>query len=183
MRDGEPWFVAKDVAAALGYAKPANAIQQHCEKVNKITEEINATVVVLKLAGVTGNQLAIAADNYFRNCTGRSALALSGTVVVSETQEQLLTPTEIGHELEKAFSESGETFSARRVNVLLKTHGFQKKRGDGKWEPTDKGLEVGGVLLDTGKKHGNGVPVCQLKWRTGVVEALKDVLLNTLFAI
>lgn len=30
-RDGEPWFVAKDVAQALGYAKPRNAIAEHCK--------------------------------------------------------------------------------------------------------------------------------------------------------
>ncbi len=30
-RDGEPWFVAKDVAALLGYAKPRNAVAEHCK--------------------------------------------------------------------------------------------------------------------------------------------------------
>lgn len=29
--DGEPWFVAFDVATALGYAKPQNAIARHCK--------------------------------------------------------------------------------------------------------------------------------------------------------
>lgn len=29
--DNEPWFVAKDVASALGYAKPRNAIATHCK--------------------------------------------------------------------------------------------------------------------------------------------------------
>jgi len=29
--DGNPWFVAKDVAAALGYEKPQNAILRHCK--------------------------------------------------------------------------------------------------------------------------------------------------------
>ncbi|WP_349573139.1 BRO-N domain-containing protein [Azotobacter salinestris] len=29
--DGEPWFVAFDVASALGYAKPENAIARHCK--------------------------------------------------------------------------------------------------------------------------------------------------------
>lgn len=31
MRDGDPWFVARDVAAALGYEKPQNAVQTHCK--------------------------------------------------------------------------------------------------------------------------------------------------------
>lgn len=29
--DGKPWFVAADVAMALGYAKPRNAISAHCK--------------------------------------------------------------------------------------------------------------------------------------------------------
>lgn len=29
--DGEPWFVGKDVATALGYARPNDALQQHCK--------------------------------------------------------------------------------------------------------------------------------------------------------
>lgn len=36
--EGQPWFVARDVALALGYEKPGNAIQQHCKKVNKIRQ-------------------------------------------------------------------------------------------------------------------------------------------------
>ncbi|MCW7755410.1 BRO family protein [Desulfobotulus sp. H1] len=35
-RNGEPWFVATDIARALGYEKPNNAINSHCKKVNKI---------------------------------------------------------------------------------------------------------------------------------------------------
>ncbi len=31
MRGGEPWFVANDVAAALGYAWPKNAVADHCK--------------------------------------------------------------------------------------------------------------------------------------------------------
>mgnify|MGYP003311864835 CR=1 FL=1 len=34
--DGEPWFVAKDVAVALGYSRPADAIAQHCKKAQLI---------------------------------------------------------------------------------------------------------------------------------------------------
>lgn len=31
--DGEPWFVARDVAQVLGYADPVNAIKAHCKGV------------------------------------------------------------------------------------------------------------------------------------------------------
>lgn len=33
--NGDPWFVAKDVAETLGYANPADAIKQHCKGVAK----------------------------------------------------------------------------------------------------------------------------------------------------
>lgn len=33
--DGEPWFVGKDVAEALGYADPTTAIRSHCKGVQK----------------------------------------------------------------------------------------------------------------------------------------------------
>lgn len=31
MIDGDPWFVANDVAKALGYARPADAVSAHCK--------------------------------------------------------------------------------------------------------------------------------------------------------
>lgn len=34
-KDGEPWFVGKDVAAVLGYAKPENAIARHVDDEDK----------------------------------------------------------------------------------------------------------------------------------------------------
>ena len=36
--NGAPWFVASDVAKALGYANPQEATREHCKKVNKITQ-------------------------------------------------------------------------------------------------------------------------------------------------
>ena len=35
-KDGEPWFVAKDVAEILGYARPRDAIKQHCKKAQDV---------------------------------------------------------------------------------------------------------------------------------------------------
>ena len=34
---GEPWFVASDVAKALGYERPNDAVNAHCKKVNKFS--------------------------------------------------------------------------------------------------------------------------------------------------
>ena len=35
--EGEPWLVGKDVAAALGYAKPENALAAHVDDEDKTT--------------------------------------------------------------------------------------------------------------------------------------------------
>lgn len=36
-KDGEPWFVASDIAKALGYENPSRDVQRHCKKVNKFS--------------------------------------------------------------------------------------------------------------------------------------------------
>lgn len=41
--DGEPWLVGKDVALALGYAKPENAIATHVDDEDKTTTLIQGT--------------------------------------------------------------------------------------------------------------------------------------------
>jgi len=41
--NGEPWMVGKDVAAALGYAKPENAIATHIDDEDKTTTLIQGT--------------------------------------------------------------------------------------------------------------------------------------------
>lgn len=43
MVDGEPWFVAKDVAMALGYAKPENAVANHIDSEDKTSTLIQGS--------------------------------------------------------------------------------------------------------------------------------------------
>lgn len=42
-KDGEPWFVGKDVATVLGYAKPENAIARHVDDEDKSTTPFQGT--------------------------------------------------------------------------------------------------------------------------------------------
>ena len=37
--DGEPWFVGKDVAGALGYINPNEAIQDHVDAEDKLNSK------------------------------------------------------------------------------------------------------------------------------------------------
>ncbi len=50
MVNGEPWFVAKDVAVALGYSNPPKAVRDHVANDDKTVNEsftVNGTKVVL----------------------------------------------------------------------------------------------------------------------------------------
>lgn len=128
-----------------------------------VQSEVECALMILKAAGITGNQLAIAADNYYRKRTGLSVIEASGVELVAPKQQQLLTPTQLGKEL---------GLSGRKVNLMLAGLGLQRRIGD-VWEPTEDGKARGAVLMDTGKRHGDGAPVRQLKWPSDVVNALR----------
>ena len=38
MQGNDPWFIAMDIAKALGYENPSRDVQRHCKKVNKINQ-------------------------------------------------------------------------------------------------------------------------------------------------
>lgn len=39
-KDGEPWFVGKDVAEILGYADPNKAIAMHIDEEDKLNDKM-----------------------------------------------------------------------------------------------------------------------------------------------
>ena len=62
--DGDPWFVARDIATALGYMKPENAVSVHVSEEDKITTLIQGTgsnyksnVVVINESGLCSSIL------------------------------------------------------------------------------------------------------------------------------
>lgn len=229
MQDGEPWFVAKDVAEALGYAstnvvqifgsvpavwKGSNPITtpggvqdmvcvseqglyfflgrsdkpkalpyqmwiagevmpalrktgQYSVTPSQPVSALNAVDVtekVLRVAGLTPNQIAIGMSNTFRRLTGFDVLEASEMSLPSPVQKQALTPTELGKEL-------GDV-CPRTINRLFLDRGFQVRRVNGGYDPTEKG-EPYALLLDTAKRHSDGTPVKQLKWYTGVLPLLR----------
>ena len=55
--DGEPWFVGKDVAVALGYTNTAKAVRDHVDEEDKLTERIvlsgqNREVIFINESGL-----------------------------------------------------------------------------------------------------------------------------------
>ena len=45
--DGEPWFVAVDVAEALGYSKPFNAVSRHCKAATTTPKQGGGTMTII----------------------------------------------------------------------------------------------------------------------------------------
>lgn len=122
-----------------------------------------------RLIGLDRNQSALAANRATVAVAGVDALALMGaTHLIAPQQEPILTSTDIGVRL--------GGLSGIAVNARLAERGLQEGRRDAKdrsyWVPTAAG-EPYAVFLDTGKKHGDGTPVRQLKWLHSVIDLLR----------
>ena len=143
-----------------------HATGSYSVKGNDVTANmIESAGVVFKSAGITGNQLTLALDKVYKSYTGRSALEAAGVELIAPVKSQLLTPTEIG----KQFG-----LSAKKVNDILAGAGYQHKI-ENKWEPLGDGVPYA-VMMDTGKKHTDGVPVRQLKWDSSILEVMERLL-------
>jgi hypothetical protein len=131
------------------------------------SKELRAALNIAKMAGLRGNQAVLAADKAVVRLLGESPLAMIGQQhLISEVQEVLLTPTEIGQRLVK---------SAQKVNIALEEVGLQvhdrSPKGQLKWRATEKGMKYA-VLTDASKAQG-GAPVQQLKWRESVIKLIE----------
>lgn len=124
----------------------------------KTVKAFKAYMSLLKTLGIDKNAAAISANQACLKLTGQNTLELLGqTHLESEKQELYFTPTELGKRYGK---------SARELNRLLLEKGLQEKHGK-TWVPTQKGLMFCKVF-DTGKRHGEGTPIAQVKWAGSV---------------
>ena len=89
---------------------------------------IEGARLIFETAGITGNQCALALDRVYRSYTGRSALDTGNITLKAPTNNQLLTPTDIGRHF---------GLKAKRVNQILAGAGFQHKIHD-RWEALPK---------------------------------------------
>ena len=139
----------------LAYINRFNEMEAQLQSCNlSIERKLNAAKIILEPAGIEGNQLTLALDKVYKANTGESLLAQTGVQLIAPTQDRLVNPTDLGKSL---------GLSAIKVNQRLAELGYQVRKGK-EWELTEKGKSAGGVYLDTGKKHGNGAPVRQIKW-------------------
>lgn len=164
----ERW-VFEDVLPAIrrtgGYQSPAVEPIPQGRQLSVVGREYKAAIGIAKASGLKGNQAALAADRAVKQSLGISPLQLIGAEAL-QTEERLLTATELGRECD---------LSAREMNSLLEAYGYQEKTRDAKnalvWKPTKVG-ETFGVWLDTAKAHNGGAPVQQLKWKASLIDHL-----------
>ena len=117
---------------------------------------------IYEAAGIHGNQLALALDKFYKAESGMSALGAAGIELKEPKQDVHYNATQLG--------ELMGGVKARAVNKMLAAAGLQEATPAG-WRPTEFGKQYS-VLLDTGKKMGNGTPVTQLKWYPTVLDII-----------
>lgn len=144
--------VLPSIRKAGGYSvKPPTAIAA--------SKEFRALFGIARLIGYDKNVAAISANQAVASLTGTDVLGLLGaTHLEAEQQHRWYTPTDLGKEI---------GVSGRRFNQILELAGLQKWEQLG-WVPTDR-AEGLCRLFDTGKRHGNGTSVSQLKWSHDVL--------------
>lgn len=132
--------------------------------------KVNAAMMQLGTAyGLAGNQLLLYTNKAVEKQTGIAPMALLGiNGLISDSQELHYTPTELGRKF---------GMSAIAINRLLGTMGLQRHfeyaPGRRRWELTPKGKDYG-IILDTAKRHSDGTPVQQIRWRESVIRALRN---------
>jgi hypothetical protein len=122
-------------------------------------KEFRAIFGIARLIGLDKNAAAISANQGTAALTGVNMLQLMERAhLAAPDQEIVYTPTELGRRFVK---------SAKAFNQLLADAGLQQNVA-GHWVPTEKGRPHASVL-DTGKAHGSGAPIQQVKWRDSVL--------------
>lgn len=129
--DGEPWFVGKDVASALGYAKPLNALYTHVEKDDSLKQGItdslgrNQETILINESGVYslifGSKLESAIK--FKKWVTKEVLPCirkNGIYATDNVIDNILNNPDFGIELlTKLKEERAARIEAEKTNAIL----------------------------------------------------------------
>ena len=121
------------------------------------------------LFGLSKNAALIAADNAVARDYGISFKDKLRITLQAEDNEVPLLVSAIGAELGIA---GGVQKRGKMVNDMLVGMGLQVMTSNGDWLPTEAGAPYA-FVAQTGKKHKDGTPVTQVKWKQSVVELIK----------
>lgn len=151
-------------------ATPVPVESDNMTAISRASAIAGALDAAARAFGFDDNMRLISVNQAVQKRTGVDLLAeLGATHLLSPINERYMTVTELG----TPFGMSGKA-----VNLLLSDLGYQWRDRDGKgktiWRLTDAGRKAGGRMMDTGKRHGDGAPVQQLKWPESVAEVLRE---------
>ena len=132
---------------------------------------LDGAKLIFETAGIKDNQLTLALDKVYKSYTGRSALQSGEVELIAPVKEQILTVTEIAKHFDFDKPKKGAQF----INSLLEQAGYQLRTPNKLWEPTKLGEQFA-VMLDTNKKRSDGSPVRFLKWNSGIISVIENLL-------
>lgn len=101
-KDGEPWFVGKDVAVALGYANPSNAVSKHVDKEDK-----------------TSYLIQVSGSNYKTNTTFVNESGLYSLILSSKLESAKRFKRWVTSEVLPALRKTGGYISSTKMIVEI----------------------------------------------------------------
>jgi hypothetical protein len=125
-----------------------------------VAKEFTQAFKIARLMGCDRNSASISANNFVYQTTGTNVMSLLGMTHLESEKQALCF----------SVSDLMDGVSGVKMNKMLQAAGMQTNQ-DGRWVPTDAGGKFSKVF-DTGKRHGNGTPVQQVKWFKTVLEKL-----------
>ena len=170
--NGEPWMVGKDVATALGYAKPENAIASHVDAEDKTTTLIQGTGSNYKSNAVCINESGLyslvlssklpTAKKFRRWVTSEviPSIRKHGAYITPDTIGKMIATPEFGIKLLTALKDEQEK------NRVLEAENALQKQAIADFEPikqyVDTILESKGTLATTQIAADYGMSAQQL---------------------
>lgn len=82
IKDGEPWFVGRDVALALGYAKPENAVMVHIDAEDKSTINIGTVKPLFEIlySRLSSVYTKAETDDHIKNAVDKETQARTSAI-------------------------------------------------------------------------------------------------------
>ena len=128
--NGEPWFVGKDVAAALGYVNPRNAVPNHVNKEDRLSTRIEyagqkRAVTIINESGlyalIFGSKLDSA--KRFKHWVTSEVLSsirkYGAYMTPQKLQEMLQQPENLIQLLQTLQAEQEENKQLKEINAIL----------------------------------------------------------------
>jgi len=164
------YFLKCEAIAIEADAKIKASVTPQVKDLKYLTPEFQAGLEMAAIFGLEGNQALLSANMAVNKLHGVNCLALMDkTALVSPNQVQYFTATLLGKKID---------ISAMKMNSLMEKVGLQRCERDYKnrivWNVTSLG-KAHSQIVDTGKRHGDGSPVQQIKWAESVLALCEEV--------